>query len=337
MKRVFLLIVIAMFALTVAACGSSGSGNTGGSSSPATSTGNTGSTGDPADSTQAETQEEITIEHMLDTTTFKKNPAKVAVFDFGILDSLDKLGVEVATVAQSSLPSYLAKYKDAKYANLGSLVEPDFEGINGLKPDLIIISGRQSDSYDELSKISPTIYMGVDNEHYIESFTENMETLGEIFGKEDLVADELDAINQTINDVQSKVENASDQSSLVILITGGKASAFGPGSRFGLIHDVFGLKPVDTDIEVSTHGQSISFEFIVEKDPDYLFVIDRDSVVSTEGEASASQVLENELIQKTKAYQEGNIVYLDPSYWYLSGDGLTSVAEVANEINAGVK
>ncbi|GJM75014.1 hypothetical protein HMSSN036_72300 [Paenibacillus macerans] len=60
-------------------------------------------------------------------------------------------------------------------------------------------------------------------------------------------------------------------------------SAYGPGSRFGLIHDVFGVPAVDDTIEASTHGQSISFEYVAEKNPDYLFVVDRDAVVTEEG------------------------------------------------------
>ncbi len=62
----------------------------------------------------------------------KKNPEKVVVFDFGILDTLDELGIEVAGLPQANIPSYLSKYEDEKYANLGSLKEPDFEAIHAL-------------------------------------------------------------------------------------------------------------------------------------------------------------------------------------------------------------
>ena len=60
----------------------------------------------------------------------KKNPEKVVVFDFGMLDTLDELGVEVAGLPQANVPAYLSKYEDAKYANVGSLKEPDFEAIH---------------------------------------------------------------------------------------------------------------------------------------------------------------------------------------------------------------
>ncbi|MNJ71197.1 putative ABC transporter solute-binding protein YclQ precursor [compost metagenome] len=116
-------------------------------------------------------------------------------------------------------------------------------------------------------------------------------------------------------------------------------SAYGPGSRFGIIHDEFGIAPADDTIEVSTHGQSVSFEFVAEKNPDYLFVIDRDAVVSQAGQEAepASKLVENDLVKKTNAYKNGKIIYLDASYWYLSGGGLISVPAMAKEIQEGIK
>lgn len=112
-------------------------------------------------------------------------------------------------------------------------------------------------------------------------------------------------------------------------------SAYGAGSRFGIIHDEFGFAAADEKIEVSTHGQSISFEYIVEKDPDYLFVVDRGAVVG--GESSAKQVVENDLVKNTKAYKNGKIIYLDPDYWYLSGGGLESVAGMTEEVSGSIE
>ncbi len=98
--------------------------------------------------------------------TVDVNPEKVVVFYFGVLDSLDKMGVEVTGVPQANIPPYLAKYEDEKYENVGSLKEPDFEKIAEISPGLIIISGRQQESYEELSKIGPTLYMAIDNTNY---------------------------------------------------------------------------------------------------------------------------------------------------------------------------
>src|SRR5699024_3168207 len=55
-------------------------------------------------------EETVTITHEYGEEEVPKNPENVVVFDFGILDTLDELGVEVAGVPQGSVPGYLEKY-----------------------------------------------------------------------------------------------------------------------------------------------------------------------------------------------------------------------------------
>ena len=124
--------------------------------------------------------------------TVNKNPEKVVVFDFGILDTLDELGIEVAGLPQANIPGYLKKYEDEKYTNLGSLKEPDFEAIHALQPDVIFISSRQADMYEQFAEIAPTVFVGLDYTNYMDSFKHNMELVAEIFGKEDEMKAELD-------------------------------------------------------------------------------------------------------------------------------------------------
>jgi len=278
--------------------------------------------------------EPITVEHELGTTEVEKNPGKVVVFDFGTLDTLDKLGVDVVGVPQNNIPSYLDKYEGDDYENVGSLKEPDFEKIAEIDPDLIIISGRQSEVYDELEELADTIYLGVDTTRYMDSFKENLAVIGEVFDKEDEVAEEQEQIEDAIASLQEKAE-ASEQTGLIILANDDKISAYGPNSRFGIIHDVFGVEAADEDIEASTHGMNVSFEYVVEKDPDLLYVVDRSAAIGEE--SSAKKIVENELIKETKVYEDDNITYLDPEYWYLSGGGLVSVTEMIEEIDASLE
>lgn len=284
-----------------------------------------------SDTTEVEETEYVEVEHELANEPVKveKNPETVVVFDFGVLDTLDELGIEVAGVAQKNVPPYLSKYEDEKYTNIGGLKEPDLETIHAMDPDVIFISGRQSEMYDELSEIAPTIFVGVDTANYMESFKANMNMLAEIFNKEEEMEAELADIDERIAEIQEKTE-ASDKEALIILGTEGKVSAYGPSSRFGIIHDVFKFKAADEKIESSTHGQNITFEYILETNPDVLFVIDRDAAIGED--SSAKDSIENDLVQKTKAYENDEIHYLDPGYWYLSGGGLLSIKEMIAEI-----
>jgi len=277
--------------------------------------------------------ETITIKHEYGEAVVEKNPEKVVVFDFGILDTLDELGVEVAGLPQANIPSYLSKYEDEKYTNVGSLKEPDFEAIHAMNPDVIFISARQAELYKEFSEIAPTVYVGLDTAHYMDSFKHNMELVADIFGKEDEMKNEIAEVDEQIAAINEKTAN-NGSNALIVLGSEGKVSAYGPNSRFGLIHDVFGFKAADEKIEISTHGQNITFEYVLETNPDVLFVVDRDAAVG--GDASAKDSIENELVMKTNAFKNDKIVYLNAEYWYLSGGGLISMKEMIKEVEAGL-
>ena len=63
--------------------------------------------------------------------------------------------------------------------------------------------------YDEFSEIAPTVFVGVDTTHYMDSFKENMEIVAEIFGKEDEMKAELAEIDEQIAAINEKTA-ASD-------------------------------------------------------------------------------------------------------------------------------
>ncbi|MFP7492245.1 siderophore ABC transporter substrate-binding protein [Terribacillus saccharophilus] len=309
MKKLTLLMTGLLLVLLLAACGSN-SGSASGADKK---------------------EEKLTIEHGLGKTEVTKNPEKIVTFDMGALDTLDKLGVDVAGVPQENLPDYLSKYSSGDYENVGGLKEPDLEKIAGMQPDVIFISGRQSDYYEQLSELAPTIFVGVDTTDYMNSFKKNTETIAKVVGKEKEAETALGEIDDAIADLKTKAEGM-DGKALITLVNDGSVSAYGKASRFGVIHDVYGVPAVDETIESSTHGQSIGFEYISDKNPDYLFVVDRGAVVGG-GTSSAEKVLDNELVNDTNAAKEKHITYLDPGYWYLSGGGLESELEKVKEIS----
>ena len=276
--------------------------------------------------------EKIKITHQLGETEVPKNPSRVIVFDYGIADALNTLDVEIIGLPKSSLPSLLSKYEDGKYENVGSLKEPDMEKVYELKPDLIIMSGRLESYYEELNKIAPTIYLGVDNTDYLGSFKKNMETLGQIFGKEKEVKAQVAKVEEAIGKVNEKAEGVN---ALIALANDNAFSVYGEGSRFGIIHKEFGIEAVDKTIESSTHGQKASFEYILDKNPDYLFVIDRAAV--TGGNTSAKEMFDNEIIKKTDAYKNGNIEYLDADVWYTISGGIESTQKMVEEVLEALK
>ncbi|EPY2277097.1 siderophore ABC transporter substrate-binding protein [Clostridium sporogenes] len=281
------------------------------------------------------TNVDMKITHKLGEATLKKNPKKVVVFDYGTLDSLDKMGIEIKGLPKSNIPSYLSKYKDDKYVDVGTLFEPNFERLNEIKPDVIFISARQSKVYEELNKIAPTIQLNTENGKYMESVKSNLEKLGKVFDKEDFVKDEIKKLDDSVKDINKKASE-SGKKALVVLANDGALSAYGKGSRFGIIHEELGFPLSDEHIDTAVHGQKISFEYVVERNPDYIFVVDRGAVVQG-GHKSVNKILENDLIKTTKAYKNNKIISLNPELWYISSGGIVSTTEMLKEIKDSIK
>lgn len=286
---------------------------------------------------QESDEDTVTVEHLSGSTAVKTNPENVVVLHFGVLDTYDDLGLQsyVKGIALSNTPGYLSSFAGQDgLVDVGTIKEANIEKVNAVEPDLIIIGGRMAANYDELSKVAPTVNLDIDMENYWESFKNNQRVIGKLYNKEEQVEKELEDIEARVAAIKSKAD-ASGKKALIVLTNEGRMSAYGKGSRFGIIHDVFGVQPADDNIEVSTHGQSVSNEFIKEVNPDILFVIDRGAAIKRET-ASLAQFA-NPLIQQTNAYKNDKVIFLNPEIWYLSGGGLKSIKMMVDEIEKAIE
>jgi iron complex transport system substrate-binding protein len=272
----------------------------------------------------------VQIKHASGTTAVPAAPKKLIVLDATALDILAALDVKVAGVPSNPLPRHLARYNDPKIQRVGTLFEPNYEAIHSAAPDLIIVGGRSQAKYADVAKIAPTIDLTADRTDLVGSVEHNTNTLAALFGKEAQAKQLLGKLHKSIDDLKAKASTAG--TGLIVLTTGGKMSAYGPGSRFGVLHDAFGIKPAAAKLNTSNHGQAISFEFILKTNPDWLFVIDRDAAIGREG-ASGQRLLDNELVRQTKAWKNQRVVYLDGLNWYtLGGAGLTAMQENVDQL-----
>lgn len=284
--------------------------------------------------TEVKGTEVVTVQDENGTIEVAKNPERVVTFDYGVLDILDNMGVEVVGLPQKSVPEYLSKYKADTYANVGSLKEPDFEAVNELKPDLIIISGRQADMYDKFAEIATTVYLSVDGSDYLNDFSRNLDVLGKIFDKEDFVKENLDNLTKQMEEVKA-IAQEKNVNALTTMVSEGDLSVFSDKSRFGLIYNQLGVTNKDDKIEESNHGQQVTFEYLAEQNPEYIFVVDKGS--ATGGEGTAKALFDNDLIKSTDAYKNDKIVYLDSAAWYVVAGGLDSTQTMINNIKDAIK
>ncbi len=102
----------------------------------------------------------------------------------------------------------------------------------------------------------------------------------------------------------------------------------GNDGRCSIIGNEIGFENVgvDANIDTATHGNEASFEFVVQKAPDYIFVLDRDAAISREGAQLAKDIMENELVMSTDAYKNSNLIYMaHPAVWYTAEGGITAL------------
>lgn len=255
------------------------------------------------------------------------DPQRIAILDMASLDILDALGVgdRVVGTAQTSL-DYLQSYIGDDIANLGTIKEADLEAVMSCEPDVIFIGGRLASSYDALSEIAPVVFLSTDTElGVVESVRKNAGIIASMFGLEDEVDELMAGFDSRIEALAAFAEG---KTAIVGLVTSGGLNVLGNDGRCSMIGREIGFENigVDAEIDTATHGNEASFEFIVEKDPDYLFVLDRDAAIQTEGAQLAQEIVENELVKGTRTYQDGHIVYLaHPAVWYTAEGGVTAL------------
>lgn len=254
------------------------------------------------------------------------DPERIAVLDMASLDILDNLGMGDRVVGSASTSlEYLTDYVDnEEVANLGTIKEADLEAVMECDPDVIFIGGRLASSYDALSEIAPVVFLSTDSElGVVKSVTKNAETIAFMFGLEDEVSKKIEGFDERIEALKKTAEG---KTALVGMTTSGSFNLMGNDGRCSIVGREIGFENLTAAESTSTHGNEASFETVVEKNPDYIFVMDRDSAIGADGAQTAKEIVENELVMGTDAYKNGRIIYLEhPAVWYTAEGGITAL------------
>ncbi|MCK9548505.1 MAG: ABC transporter substrate-binding protein [Sphaerochaeta sp.] len=282
----------------------------------------------------AATGETVAVTHELGTTNVPVDPRRILVFDLGALDILDDASISVTAIGRgATLPATLSWYADTeRYPLVGSLHEPDFEMVYRQRPDLILIGTRAAPAYDELSKIAATVMITLPQSAYMETLASNINIIATIFPeKRAYLSNELAALKESIASIREEVEQ-QELTALFLMVNASSLSVFGLKSRFALIYDDFGFTVTDAGIQSSTHGQSASFEYLLQQKPDHLFVLDRSAATGSDDGVSAQQLLDNSLLRSLPT----KITYVDPTSWYVASGGINATRMMIEDIQSAL-
>lgn len=299
-------------------------------------------------------------------------PERVVVLDLANLDILDNLGLGDCVVGAPTITlPYLQSYND-NLPIVGSVKTPDLEAVMACEPDLILMGGRMAEYYEQLGEIAPTLRLTtVSDDGLVEAIRANATTVGTIFGETEQV-DEL--LAQYDARIATLSEFAAGKTCVLGMSTSGSFNLLGNDGRCSLIVNEIGFDNIGAEAATTggssdnsssersggghggnrgestegsesaestgstpTHGNEVSFEAVLSLNPEYIFVMDRDSAINATGAQMAQEIMENELIMKTDAYQNGNLVILEnPGIWYLAEGGITSLGIMLQDLETAL-
>lgn len=251
---------------------------------------------------------------------------RIAALDYSALDTLTALGQgeRIAGVPQSSLPEYLSAYATQEYADVGSLKSPEYEVLDQLAPDSIIISGRLSGDKQKLEEIAPTwLNGGVEADDYWSRLEANTHALATEYGADEQAGPALDSLHADIDDAVARVEGTPEV--LVVLHNDGKLVY----REDAIVNDLMGLASpnLPEDADTQTRGER-SFTLLTPAQisamaPDLVWVIDRSAAIG-------QPELDLEALQTELG--DLSVVKGSPKLWYLASGGLESTLLQVNEV-----
>jgi len=291
--------------------------------------------------------EAFELQHAQGTLTLAQAPQRVVSYELAHLDTLNTLGIPVAGVPKSVYSGALSKYSQA--AVVGTLFEPDYDQLKGVKPDLIIAGGRSASAIPKLREVAPTVSFTSDPSSFLESVRVSSLAIGRAWGKEAQA-------QAALNDIQKNVDtlhglNRGKKGALLFVVRD-NVIAHAPGERFGYVHELSGLAPVlparqaaasaarpepgSPEARAAAAERAKAVQAVAQADPDWLIVLDRGAI--NDGEKTAADTLaRHPQISRTTAFREGRVHYVDPNGWYVIGGGLTNLKTITEQMITAMK
>lgn len=261
---------------------------------------------------------------------------KAVVMDFGAVDTLQALDAADLIVAlpKGNLPHYLQSSDWDSVEDSGGMKSPDLTKFKEMPIDLIVISPRLGNQVETLSEYAPVLNFTVDSDNYFESVSENITKLAKFADREEAADAALAKLAEQISQIQREIAK-SDQQALVVIHNDGKLMATPTSGSAKFIHNVLGVKNAE---KAPKEGRQVAdLTYLTEVAPDLIFIIDRSAAIGAT--SMDQQKVEETLIQPLNEAlnKQVKMVYLDPTLWYLSGNGLISIVKEAQEIEAALK
>ena len=260
-----------------------------------------------------QSSETRTVETVKGEVEIPANPQRIVDVS-GSSEELVLLGHTVVGTANvdsydtENVPAYMKEQLgDAKVVGHSMMETMDIEAILACEPDLIIMSTRQEQIYDELKEIAPTVML----EDQSNDWEDKLEDVAELFGQEEEAEAWLDAYYAKAEKLGKEIKSANgeDTTYLTVLASSGSFMVFSEGGIGTVLKDDMKLpQPANMPEQDSITLPTVTMEGLSEIDADHIIVI---ATESDKADLEASSVW-----SQIRAVKEGNVTILDASPYF---------------------
>jgi iron complex transport system substrate-binding protein len=300
--------------------------------------------------------------------TVRQNPTTVAIFDFGILDMLYTIGLENTSIetlivpTMDTLPPGLSWFydgwqdSDVNVLTGGTLFYVDWDILDIVRPELVILGVRSfgADAHgnrfsvdefeafrdDTQERYADTTFMWLTIDARVANLTNDIRanafSLAQIFpGIGELLFAEIEEIEAEMAAIREVTTTSGKDAVFVMMLDPGTMNIFLDNSRFGFMFDEFGFTPLDMDLDmwIDQHGFQINSEFLLEHNPDVIFLLDRTNPATGYG-AATDNFMGDAIVQRTNAFISGHVYSgLPMPDWYTVVGGFGSARRMIADVN----
>lgn len=195
--------------------------------------------------------------------------------------------------------------------SIGQKIEPNFETILSLKPDIILGTTKfKPEVAEQLGKIAPFIQVS----HISTNWEANLNLLAELTGKQDLAKQEIEQYRAALTTAQAELGDTLQNKKVVaVRIRNGQMYVY-PESVFvnPILYNDLGFQ-VPAEIQAAKAQEAISVEKFAEMNPDVVF-IQFEATENADTPNALEDLKNNPILQKTAALQNNQayVNVIDP-------------------------
>lgn len=285
-----------------------------------------GSVADPgAEETTAESGS-ISVATAKGDVELSEPAADVVSLEWSYTEELLALGVTPVGVADSEAYGDWVSAPGAELpddvTDVGSRQEPSIEKIKQLDPDVIVSDvDRLEANFDQLNDIAPVLAFQPTDEPALETMRQNFGELAKAAGKQDEADEVLADLDDKIDEVEGRLDDAGEAGSTFALAQGFTAEG-SPGIRMFTSESLAGTLIEPVGLENGWSGEpddwgmtTVGVESLTQVDSDATFLY----IALEEDDPFTGALADNEVWTELPFVAEDRARALDPGTWVFGG------------------